>query len=101
MEYLKDRINSLATNSMNKNVIYEHKGINEFKKGCQPRNNLVKDETGDLLAYSHNILNRWKNYFPQLLNMHMSVMLGIQKYIQLNDKCLVPVILRLKSLLQS
>jgi hypothetical protein len=30
----------------------------------------VKDENGDLLAYSHNILNRWKNYFSQLLNAH-------------------------------
>jgi hypothetical protein len=34
------------------------------------RNNLVKDENGDLLADSHNILNRWKNYFSQLLNVH-------------------------------
>jgi hypothetical protein len=25
--------------------------------------NLVKDENGELLADSHNILNRWKNYF--------------------------------------
>jgi hypothetical protein len=30
----------------------------------------VKDETGDLFADSHNILNRWKNYFSQLLNVH-------------------------------
>jgi hypothetical protein len=30
----------------------------------------VKDENGDLLTYSHNILNRWKKYFPQLLNVH-------------------------------
>jgi hypothetical protein len=30
----------------------------------------VKDENGDLLADSHNILNRWKNYYAQLLNMH-------------------------------
>jgi hypothetical protein len=30
----------------------------------------VKDENGDLLADSHNILNRWKNYFYQLLNVH-------------------------------
>jgi hypothetical protein len=33
------------------------------------RNNLVKDENGDLLADSHSILNRWKNYFSQLLNL--------------------------------
>jgi hypothetical protein len=36
----------------------------------QPRNNLVKDENGDLLADSHNSLNRWKNCFSQLLNVH-------------------------------
>jgi hypothetical protein len=28
----------------------------------QPRSNLVKDEKGDLVADSPNILNRWKNY---------------------------------------
>jgi hypothetical protein len=30
----------------------------------------VKDENGDLFADSNNILNRWKNYFSQLLNVH-------------------------------
>jgi hypothetical protein len=30
----------------------------------------VKNENGDLFADSHNILNRWKNYFSQLLNEH-------------------------------
>jgi hypothetical protein len=30
----------------------------------------VKDENGDLLVHSHNVLNRWKNYFSQLLNVH-------------------------------
>jgi hypothetical protein len=29
----------------------------------QPRNNLEMDENGDPLSDSHNILNRWKNYF--------------------------------------
>jgi hypothetical protein len=29
----------------------------------------VKDENGDLIADSHNILNGWKNYFSQLLNV--------------------------------
>jgi hypothetical protein len=43
--------------------------MNGFKKGYQSRTNLVKDENGDLLAYSHNILNRWKNYFCHLLNV--------------------------------
>jgi hypothetical protein len=30
----------------------------------------VKDENGDQLGDSHNIFNRLKNYFSQLLNVH-------------------------------
>jgi hypothetical protein len=30
----------------------------------------VKDENGDLLSDSHNIVDRWKNYFSQLLVVH-------------------------------
>jgi hypothetical protein len=60
-EYLKDRINELAMNSKNKNIRDLFRGINEFKRGYQPRNNLGKDKNGDLLPDSHNILNRWKN----------------------------------------
>jgi hypothetical protein len=58
-------------NSKNKNIRDLYRGINEFKKGYQPRSNLVKDENVDVLSESHNILNRWKNYFSQLLNVHM------------------------------
>jgi hypothetical protein len=47
-----------------------YRGINEFKKGYQSRTNLVKDERGDLRADPHKILNRWKNYFCELLNVH-------------------------------
>jgi hypothetical protein len=57
-------------NSKNKNIRDLYRGINGFKRGYQPRNNLVNDENGDLLADSQNILNRWKNYFSQLLNVH-------------------------------
>jgi hypothetical protein len=45
-------------NSRNKNIRDLYRGINEFKMGYQPRNNLVKDGNGDLLADSHNILNK-------------------------------------------
>jgi hypothetical protein len=34
---------------------------------------LVKDVKGDLLADHHRILNRWKNYFCQLLNVNGAV----------------------------
>jgi hypothetical protein len=35
----------------------------------------VKDGNGDLLEDSHKILNRWKNYFFQLLNVQMDIRL--------------------------
>ncbi|PNF42200.1 hypothetical protein B7P43_G06780 [Cryptotermes secundus] len=57
-EYLKDKIDELAMNSKKKNIRDLYRGTNDFKRGYQPRSNLVKDENGDLLADSHNILNR-------------------------------------------
>jgi len=47
-----------------------YRGINDFKKGYQPRIIIVKDEEGDLVADPNSIMTRWKNYFPQLLNVH-------------------------------
>jgi hypothetical protein len=67
-EYLKDNLNVLESNSKNSRDLY--RDTNEFKKGYQPRTNLVKDERGNLLAESYKILNMWKNYFSQLLNAH-------------------------------
>jgi hypothetical protein len=64
-EYLKGKINELATNSKNMNI----RGINKCNKGYQPTSNLVKDENGVLLADLHNILNSRKKYFYHLLNV--------------------------------
>jgi hypothetical protein len=47
-----------------------YRGINEFKKGYQPRINIIKDENGNLLAHPQNVLNRWKIFFSQTLNVH-------------------------------
>jgi hypothetical protein len=71
-KYLKDKINKIAMNTKNKNMRDLYRGINEFRSCYQPRNNLVKDENGDLIADSHDILNRWENYLFQLLNVHVS-----------------------------
>ena len=47
-----------------------YRDINDLKKGHHPRYNIVKDEKGDLVADSHSIVVRWRNYFPQLFNVH-------------------------------
>jgi len=48
-----------------------YQGIIDFKKGYQPRTNIVKDKKGDLVTDSHSILARWRNYFSQLLNVRL------------------------------
>jgi hypothetical protein len=69
MEHLKNKISELAMNSKKKNIRDFCRGINEFKRVYQRSSNLVKED-GDLLADSYNILNMWKNYFSQLLNVY-------------------------------
>jgi hypothetical protein len=66
-EYFKHKINELEPNSKYKNIREVYRGTTEFKKGYQPRTTLAKNERGDLLADPHTIVNKWKNYFHQLL----------------------------------
>ena len=63
---LKAKIEELENNSNIKNIRGLYRGISDFKKGYQPRTDRVKDEKGDLVADSHSILARWRNYFSQL-----------------------------------
>jgi hypothetical protein len=55
---LKDKINRLETDSKNKNIRNLYRSVGEFKKGYQPRTNLVNDEKGDRLTESRSILSR-------------------------------------------
>ena len=68
--YLKAKIEEMETNSKINNIRDLYRGINDFKKGYQPRIIIVKDEKGDLIADSHSIMTKWRNYFSQLLNVH-------------------------------
>jgi hypothetical protein len=67
---VKAKIEELVTKSKIKNVRDLYRGINDFKKGYQPRTNIVKDEQGDLVVDSHSILARCRNYFSHVLNIH-------------------------------
>ena len=59
----------METNSKINNIRDLYRGINDMK-GYEPRTRIVKDEKGDLLADSHSIIARWRNYFSQILNVH-------------------------------
>jgi len=69
-EYLRANTEEIEANSKIHNIRDLYRGINEFKKGYQPRCNIVKDEKGDLVADSHSIVARWRNYFSQVFNVH-------------------------------
>jgi len=68
--YLKGKIEELETNSKINNIRDLYRGINDVKKGYQPRTGIVKDEKGDLVADSNSVMARWRNYFFQILNVH-------------------------------
>jgi len=63
--YLRSKIEELETDSKIQNIRVFYRGINDFKKGYQPRFNIVKNEKGDLVVDSHSIVSRWRNYFSQ------------------------------------
>jgi len=69
-EYLRSKIEELEANSKIHNVRDLFRGINNFKKGYQPRCNIVKDEKSDLLAQYHSIMVRWRKYFSHLFIVH-------------------------------
>ena len=46
-----------------------YKGIHSFKKGYQPRTNIVKGEKCSLVTDCHSILIKWRKHFSQLLNV--------------------------------
>jgi hypothetical protein len=62
LEWQACNINMAESCSKNKSIRGMYKGIHKFKRGYQPKHNLVINEIGDLLADSHNIWSMWKNY---------------------------------------
>jgi len=69
-EYLKAEIDELETNGKMKSIRDLCRDINDFKKGYQPRTNMVKDEKGDLVAESKSIMAKWRKRFSQLFKVH-------------------------------
>jgi hypothetical protein len=88
-KYLKDKINELESNNKNKNNRDLYRGINEFKKGYQPIINIIKDDNGNLLTDPQGVLNRWENFFNQVLNLH-----GVHDVRQ-KDICLINFLFRM------
>ena len=54
-EYLKAKIDELETYNMIRYNRDLYRSTSDFKMGFQLRTNIVKDEKGDLVTYSHSI----------------------------------------------
>ena len=63
---MRAKIEELETNSKINNIRDLYRGINDMEKGYKPRTKIVKDEKDDLVADSHSIMARWRNYFSQI-----------------------------------
>jgi len=55
-----------------KNIRDLYRGISDFRKGYQPRTNIVKDEKGDFVTDFHSILARWRTV-SLTYSMHMGL----------------------------
>jgi len=62
-DYLKDKILELKNDSKIKNIKELYRGINDFRKGYQPRTNIVKHEMSDKVTDFHSISARWRKHF--------------------------------------
>jgi len=67
--HLRDNTEEIENNSKIKNVRDMYRGTNDFKKGYQPRTNMVMDENDEWFVDSYSILASRRNYFSQLLNV--------------------------------
>ena len=67
---MEAKIGEFESHSKIQNIRHLYRGINDFKKCHQPRNNILKDEKGDFVTDSHNILVSWRKHFAQILNIH-------------------------------
>ena len=57
---MKTKIEEHENYSKIKNTRNLYRGISNFKKGYQPRTNIVKEEKGDLVTDSQSILASWR-----------------------------------------
>ena len=61
-DYMKAKVNWLEENSKNKIILEIYNGINEFKKGYQPRAYVIKKQDGTILADTSSVLSRREQF---------------------------------------
>ena len=71
---MKAKVKKFEKNSVNKSILEMYKGINQFKKGYQPRAYvlIIKKDDGKIVVDSTSILSRWEQFYSNLLNVNQS-----------------------------
>jgi hypothetical protein len=64
-----------------------YRGISEFQKDYLHIIDIIKDENGNLLADPQNVLNMWKSFFNQVLNVH-----GVRDVRQMDIQTVDPLV---------
>ena len=77
---MKAKVNTLEDNSKKKNIREMCKWINEFKKGYQPRDFVIKKHDSTIVANTTSILSRWEQFFSNILNVNQSTTTKEVKY---------------------
>jgi hypothetical protein len=66
---VKAKMDGLETNSKTKNIRDVYRGISDFKKGYQPRTNILQDVKCDLVTDFRSILARQRKHFLRVFNV--------------------------------
>ena len=65
---LDRNLDEIESNRRHGHTRAQYQGINQIRKGYQPRQELIRNKEGKVLTNSEAIKSRWMEYFSELLN---------------------------------
>lgn len=70
-EFERNWIAEMEEQNKNKEIRKFYLGVKDVRKGFQPRTVFCKDKQGNLIGGKDGILDRWTEYFSELLNQNL------------------------------
>lgn len=72
-EYLRRQVEDLQQMKNRNETRYFYQRVNHLKNGYQPKLNLCKNKEGEILSEEKEIMDRWTEYFRELLNKEPTI----------------------------
>lgn len=89
-EYMKEKVRKIEELSEQKKTKNLYNEIRSINRSYQPKLNICKDKDGKLIAEDRLILNRWAEYFEEILNkpdtmetVEENVRIGPEPYVEI------------------